>query len=137
VPRKIKPFSVKGHFVGDGFYPIRRNGRTHRYAPTLVSLFGEIAMKKIVFVLIGLLLGFLFAEIVRRPKMKRLHEFEADAAERKAQHAEDEKAWQAELAAMPFAERMDWELFEAALKQSNYQPDWDESDEGDNHAPQT
>jgi hypothetical protein len=94
-------------------------------------------MKKIVFVLIGLLLGFLFAEIVRRPKMQRLHEFEADAAERKVQYAEDEKAWQAELAAMPFAERMDWELFEAALKQSNYQPDWDENDEGDSDANQT
>jgi hypothetical protein len=94
-------------------------------------------MKKIVFVLIGLLLGFLFAEIVRRPKMKSLKEFEADAAERKVQHAEDEKAWQAELAAMPFAERMDWELFEAALKQSNYQPDWDESDEEGGYANQT
>jgi hypothetical protein len=32
---------------------------------------------------------------------------------------------------------MDWELFEAALKQSNYQPDWDESDEGDSYANQT
>ena len=94
-------------------------------------------MKKILFFLFTLALGFLFAKIVRRPKMKRLHEFEADAAERKAQHAEDEKAWQKELAAMPFAERMDWELFEAALKQSNYQPDWDESDEGDSDANQT
>ena len=94
-------------------------------------------MKKILFLLFTFALGFLFAEIVRRPKMKRLHQFEADEAERKAQHAEDEKAWQAELAAMPFEERMDWELFEAALKQSNYQPDWDENDEGDNYAPQT
>ena len=94
-------------------------------------------MKKLFLLVMGLLLGFLLAEIVRRPKMQRLHEFEADAAERKVQHAEDEKAWQAELAAMPFAERMDWELFEAALKQSNYQPDWDESDEGDSYANQT
>ena len=94
-------------------------------------------MKKLLFFVLTLMLGFLLAEIVRRPKMKSLKAFEADAAERKAQHAEDEKAWQAELAAMPFAERMDWELFEAALKQSNYQPDWDESDEGDNDANQT
>jgi hypothetical protein len=94
-------------------------------------------MKKVFLLVMGLLLGFLFAEIVRRPKMKRLHEFEVDTAERKAQFAEDEKAWQAELAAMPFAERMDWELFEAALKQSNYQPDWDEDTEGDSDAPQT
>jgi hypothetical protein len=94
-------------------------------------------MKKILFFLLTFALGLLIGELLRRPKMKRLYEFEADAAERKAQHAEDEKAWQKELAAMPFAERMDWELFEAALKQSNYQPDWDESDEGDSYANQT
>ena len=94
-------------------------------------------MKKVFLLVIGLLLGFLFAEIVRRPKMKRLHEFEAKAARRKERFAEDEKVWQAELAAMPFEQRMDWELFEAALKQSNYQPDWDESDEGGDDAPQT
>ena len=94
-------------------------------------------MKKLLYVILAFALGFLFAEIVRRPKMKRLHEFEADAAERKAQFAEDEKAWQAELASMPFAERMDWELFEAALKQSNYQPDWDEDTAGDSYANQT
>jgi hypothetical protein len=94
-------------------------------------------MKKIFLLVMGLLLGFLFAEIVRRPKMKRLKAFEVEAAESKARHAEDEKAWHAELAAMPFAERMDWELFEAALKQSNYQPDWDESDEEDGYANQT
>ena len=94
-------------------------------------------MKKLLYLILAFALGFLFAELVRRPKMQRLRQFEADEAERKAQHAEDEKVWQAELAAMPFEERMDWELFEAALKQSNYQPDWDESDEGDSHAPQT
>ena len=93
-------------------------------------------MKRTFFVLLGVLIGFLFAEVLRRPKMKRLHEFEAEAAERKARFAEDEKVWHAELAAMPFEERMDWELFEAALKQSNYQPDWDESDE-DDYATQT
>jgi hypothetical protein len=93
-------------------------------------------MKKIVFLLIGLVLGLLFGELLRRPKMKKLKEFEEKAARRKERFAEDEKAWQAELAAMPFEQRMDWELFEAALKQSNYQPDWDESDEGDGYAPQ-
>jgi hypothetical protein len=94
-------------------------------------------MKKLFLLVIGLLLGVLIAEIVRQPKMKRLKDFEEKAARRKERFAEDEKAWQAELAAMPFEQRMDWELFEAALKQSNYQPDWDESDEGDDDAPQT
>jgi hypothetical protein len=94
-------------------------------------------MKKIFLLVIGLLLGVLLAEIVRRPKMQRLKDFEEKAARRKERFAEDEKAWQAELAAMPFEQRMDWELFEAVLKQSNYQPDWDENDEGDDDAPQT
>ena len=93
-------------------------------------------MKKILLLVMGLLLGFVIAEIVRRPKMKRLRDFEEKAARRKERFAEDEKAWQAQLAAMPFEERMDWELFEAALKQSNYQPDWDDNIEGDNDAPQ-
>ena len=93
-------------------------------------------MKKLFLLVMGLLLGVLLTEIVRRPKLKRLKEFEEKAARRKERFAEDEKAWQAELAAMPFEDRMDWELFEAALKQSNYQPDWDESDEEDGYAPQ-
>jgi hypothetical protein len=94
-------------------------------------------MKKILFFLLTFALGFLLGELLRRPKMKRLKQFEDEKAESKARFAEEEKAWQAELAAMPFEERMDWELFEAALKQANYQPDWDESDEEDDDAPQT
>jgi hypothetical protein len=93
-------------------------------------------MKKILFFLLTFALGFLFAEIVRRPKMKRLKEFEAIEARRDARYARDEQAWQAELAAMPFPERMDWELFEAALKQANYKPDWDENDTEDGNAAQ-
>ena len=94
-------------------------------------------MKKLILLIFTFALGFLLAEIVRRPKMKRLKEFEAQEARRDARYARDEQAWQAELAAMPFPERMDWELFEASLKQANYKPDWDENDEEDGNAPQT
>ena len=97
---------------------------------------GTSCMKKLFLVVIGLLLGVLLTEIVRRPKMQQLRDFEEKAARRKERFAEDEKVWQAELAAMPFAERMDWELFEAALKQSNYQPDWDDNIAGGDYAPQ-
>ena len=38
-------------------------------------------MKKLFLLVMGLLLGVLFAEIVRRPKMKRLHVLEANEAE--------------------------------------------------------
>jgi hypothetical protein len=84
-------------------------------------------MKKLLYLMLTFALGFLFAEIVRRPKMTRLKEFEAIEARRDARYVRDEQEWQAELAAMPFPERMDWELFEASLKQANYKPDWDEN----------
>jgi hypothetical protein len=77
-------------------------------------------MKKIFLVVIGLLLGFLFAEILRRPKMKRLQVLEANEAETTAQYAEYEQEWQRKLADMPFDERMNWELFEASLKLDGY-----------------
>jgi hypothetical protein len=77
-------------------------------------------MKKLILLLIGLVFGFLFAEIVRRPKMKRLQVLEANEAETTAQYAEYEQEWQRKLADMPFDERMNWELFEASLKLDGY-----------------
>jgi uncharacterized membrane-anchored protein YhcB (DUF1043 family) len=73
-------------------------------------------MKKPLLLIVGLVFGFLLAEIVRRPKMKRLQVLEAKATESNAQYAEYNKEWQRQFANMPFAERMDWELFEASLK---------------------
>jgi hypothetical protein len=73
-------------------------------------------MKKLFLLVMGLLLGFLFAEYLRRPKMKRLQVLEANEAETTAQYAEYEREWQRKLADMPFEERMNWELFEAGLK---------------------
>ena len=77
-------------------------------------------MKKLFLLVMGLLLGFLFAEIVRRPKMKRLQVLEANEAETTAQYAEYNREWQRKLADMPFDERMNWELFEASLKLDGY-----------------
>ena len=84
-------------------------------------------MKKLFLLVMGLLLGFLFAEIVRRPKMKRLQVLEANEAETTAQYAEYEQEWKRKLADMPFDERMNWELFEASLKLDGYIKD--ENDE--------
>ena len=77
-------------------------------------------MKKLVLLVMGLLLGFLFAEIVRRPKMKRLQVLEGNEAETTAQYAEYNREWQRKLTDMPFDERMNWELFEASLKLDGY-----------------
>jgi hypothetical protein len=77
-------------------------------------------MKKIFLLVMGLLLGFLLAEIVRRPKLKRLAKLEANEAETTAQFAEYNREWQRKLADMPFDERMEWELFEASLKLDGY-----------------
>ena len=73
-------------------------------------------MKKLFLLVMGLLLGFVIAEIVHRPKMKRLQVLEANEAETTAQYAEYNREWQRKLADMPFEERMNWELFEASLK---------------------
>jgi hypothetical protein len=77
-------------------------------------------MKKLFLVVIGLLLGFLLAEIVRRPKLQRLQVLEAKEAETNAQYAEYNREWQQKLATLPFDERMEWELFEASLKLDGY-----------------
>jgi hypothetical protein len=77
-------------------------------------------MKKILFFLFTFALGFLLAEIVRRPKLQRLQVLEAKAAETSAQYAEYNREWQQKLATLPFDERMEWELFEASLKLDGY-----------------
>jgi hypothetical protein len=85
-------------------------------------------MKKLIYLILAFALGFVIGEILRHKKLMRLKAFEAQEARRDERYARDEQAWQEELAAMPFPERMDWELFEASLKQANYKPDWDEND---------
>ena len=81
-------------------------------------------MTKRIFFILGVIAGFLFAEILRRKRMERLKVLEAQEAHRQWMNAESEKSWQQELAKMPFEKRMDYELFEAGLKASNYEPDW-------------
>ena len=88
-------------------------------------------MTKRIFFILGVIAGFLFAEMLRRKKMERLKVLEAVKAEEKARFAEYEREWKEKIAAMPFERRMDWELFEASLKSHNYQPDWDEEEYDD------
>jgi hypothetical protein len=94
-------------------------------------------MKKLIYLILAFALGFVIGEILRHKKLMRLKAFEAQEARRDARYTRDEQVWQAELAAMPFPERMDWELFEASLKQANYKPDWDENDGEVDDAVQT
>lgn len=77
-------------------------------------------MKKMILLVLGLVIGFLFAEILRRKPKERLKTLEAKEARRKAQNAQYEREWQQELATMPFDERMDYELFEAGLKRDGW-----------------
>jgi hypothetical protein len=86
-------------------------------------------MTKRIFFILGWIAGFLFAEMLRRKRVERLKALEAEKAEEKARFAEYERDWKEKIAAMPFAERMEWELFEASLKSHNYQPDWSDDDE--------
>jgi hypothetical protein len=88
-------------------------------------------MTKRIFFILGVIAGVLFAVIGYRKKMERLKTFEADKAEEKARFAEYEREWREKIAAMPFKERMEWELFEASLKAHNYNPPWDEEEYDD------
>ncbi|MDQ7023930.1 MAG: hypothetical protein Q9P01_07205 [Anaerolineae bacterium] len=83
-------------------------------------------MKKIILLVLGLVLGFLIAEILRRPTMQRLTTLEAKEARSKARYAQYDREWQKEFANMPFDDRMDYELFEAGLKRDGWIGDGDE-----------
>ena len=88
-------------------------------------------MTKRLFFLLGVIAGFLFAEIFRRKRMERLAALERNEALQKEINAEANVSWQKELERMPFEKRMDYELFEASLKASNYKPDWAFEEEDD------
>jgi hypothetical protein len=81
-------------------------------------------MTKRIFFILGVIAGVLFAAVAYRKQKERLRVLEAKEAHQKWMNAESEKSWQKELAKMPFGKRMDYELFEAGLKASNYEPDW-------------
>ena len=86
-------------------------------------------MTKRLFFLLGVIAGLLFAAVANRKYKERLKVLEEKEAHRQWMNAEAEKRWLKSLDEMPFEKRMDYELFEASLKASNYQPDWDEEDD--------
>jgi hypothetical protein len=77
-------------------------------------------MTKRLFFMLGVLVGFLLGEILRRQKMEHLQMLEAQEAYRKQQNARYEREWQQELANMPFEERMEYELWEASMRLDNW-----------------
>ena len=79
-------------------------------------------MTKRLFFILGLVAGFLFAEVLRRKKMESLEAFEAKAARRKEINAFAAREWQKEVSAMPFEERMDYELWEARQRLDDWHP---------------
>jgi hypothetical protein len=87
-------------------------------------------MTKRIFFVLGVIAGLLIGEIFRRKQQERLKLLENKEAFRQTMNAEADARWQQELENMPFEKRVDYELFEASLKASNYKPNWDE-DEGD------
>jgi hypothetical protein len=81
-------------------------------------------MTKRIFFLLGVIAGVLFTEIFRRKHIERLRVLEAKQAFQDQINDEADARWQKELENMPFEKRIDYELFEASLKASNYKPDW-------------
>ena len=86
-------------------------------------------MAKRLFFLLGVIAGLLFAGIAIRKQQERLKVLEEKEAHRQWMNAEAEKRWFKGLEELPFEKRIDYELFEASLKASNFKPDWDEDDD--------
>jgi len=86
-------------------------------------------MTKRIFFILGVIVGVLFAAIANRKHKEHLKLLEAKEAHHQWMNAEAEKRWFKSLEAMPFEKRIEYELFEASLKASNYKPDWDEDDD--------
>jgi hypothetical protein len=86
-------------------------------------------MTKRLFFLLGVLAGVLFAIIAYRKRMERLKTLEAQDAEVNSRYDEYARDRQAALAAMPFQERMKYELFQASLNLDNGVPSWEDDDE--------
>jgi hypothetical protein len=86
-------------------------------------------MTKRLFFLLGVLAGVLFAIIAYRKRMERLKALEAQDAEVNSRYDEYARDRQAALAAMPFKERMEYELFQASLNLDNGVPSWEEDDD--------
>ena len=86
-------------------------------------------MTKRIFFILGVIAGILLAAVAHRKRMERLKTLETEKAESSARYDEYEREWQEKIAAMPFERRMDWQLFEASLKDNNYQPYWEDDDE--------
>jgi hypothetical protein len=86
-------------------------------------------MTKRIFFMLGMIAGLLFAAVAHRKSKERLKVLEEKEAYRQWMNAEAEKRWFKGLEELPFEKRIDYELFEASLKASNFKPDWDEDDD--------
>ena len=86
-------------------------------------------MTKRIFFILGVIAGVLFAAIAFRKQKERLKVLEAKEAHQQWMNAGAEKRWFKSFEDMPFEKRIEYELFEASLKASNYKPDWDEDDD--------
>ena len=87
-------------------------------------------MPKRIFFIIGVLVGLLFGEVLRRKRMERLAQFEAYEVRSKALHKEWEVDWKAHLSGLPPEEKLEWALFEAHMEADNWEGSWlDEAEE--------
>ena len=86
-------------------------------------------MKRTYFVLLGVLIGFLFGEMLRRKTLETLNALQAQAAEADSRYDEYARDRERELAKMPFKERMEYELFQVSLNLDNGVPSWEEGDD--------
>jgi hypothetical protein len=88
-------------------------------------------MTKRIFFILGVIAGLLIGEIFRRKHIERLKVLEEKEAHQKWMNEEADKRWQKDFETWPFEKQMDYQLFEASLRASNFKPDWDDDEDDD------
>jgi hypothetical protein len=78
-------------------------------------------MPRRIFFIVGVLIGFLFGEVLRRKRMERLAVFEAEKAARKAMFQQLDKESEAFVSALPPEEKLEWAIWEAQMEANNWE----------------
>lgn len=85
-------------------------------------------MPRRIFFIVGVLIGFLFGEVLRRKRMERLAVFEAEKAARKAMFQQLDKEREAYVSSLPPDAKMEIAIWEAQMEANNWELEEDEDE---------
>jgi hypothetical protein len=82
---------------------------------------GVFVMPRRIFFIVGVLIGFLFAEVLRRKSMERLAAFDAEKVARKAMYEQLEKERQAYVSSLPPDAKLEIAMWEAQMEANGWE----------------